>query len=497
MQTTDNKLAGISISIALKSTTAVGALLGGTLLFSGIPSFGAGEGEATDGNGPGESAPVIEERIVIDRIWPAVSVGFCLLTHEDRQYVAYYNAERRMTVAARELSEDEFTRKILPSKSDKPPRQAGPSTTIQGWDSHNYITMAIDSAGHIHLAGNMHVDPLTYFRSREPRDITTLEQVDAMVGRDENRCTYPKFMTGPGGGLIFHYRDGSSGNGVEVYNVYDTKTRRWQRLLDSPLISGRGKSNAYMRGPRKGPDGWYHLLWMWRNTPDVATNHDLSCARSRDLVHWESVAGKELELPITPADRETIIDPVPVNGGLHNSNHHFGFDSKERLVATYFKHDGNGDTQAYAARFDEGTWRIRRISDWEGRHIFKGGGSGPSTFGTSLSVKAPRQHGPGVLAVPFHHWKAGSGLLVIDEETLDPLRVEPQTAQPGFPPSLAKPHSDFPGMRVHWRGDSGSSPDPKSRYALRWETLGSNRDRPRKPPLPESGELVLYRLRDK
>ncbi|MFU8779814.1 MAG: BNR repeat-containing protein [Kiritimatiellia bacterium] len=420
----------------------------------------------------------VMEKIVVDSIWPGTRVGYALLTHGDRQYVAYYDSDRNMAVAQRKRGETEFSKTVLPSR--------------QTWDSHNYITMALDKRGYLHLSGNMHVDNLVYFRSTQPGDASTLQQIPAMVGKQENRVTYPKFMQDPDGNLIFHYRHGGSGNGLEVYNVYDPDTQTWRRLLDQPLISGNGKSNAYMRGPMRGPQGWYHLLWMWRDTPDVATNHDLSYARSRDLLHWQTAAGVPLTLPITPADTSTVVDPVPVKGGLHNSNHHLGFDSKGNVVVTYFKHDESGDTQAYAARPTDGQWVIKQISDWKGRHIFRGGGSGPSTFGTALGLKAPRQHGEGKLALPVHHWLAGQGLLVFDEQTLAPLGTAPERKP--YPAALSTVISTFPGMQVNWQSDSGSTPDENSRYVLRWETLGTNRDRPREGPLPESQALVLYKI---
>jgi len=433
------------------------------------------------------------EKIVIDRTWSAVRVGFCLLTHGDRQYVAYYNAGRRMVVGMRKLSEKEFTKAILPSSSETYRR--GKGSTIQGWDSHNYITMAVDEEGCIHLSGNMHVDPLVYFRSQKPADITTMKQVVAMVGKDERRCTYPKFMRAPNGKLLFHYRDGASGNGVEIYNAYDAKTRSWRRFLNRPLISGLGKRNAYQNGPRLGPDGRYHLLWVWRETPDAATNHDLSYARSRDLIHWENAAGKPLELPITIQSKGTVVDPVPVKGGIINGCHKFSFDSKSRVVVTYHKHDKAGNTQAFAARFENGNWLIRQISNWEHRHIFRGGGSGPSTFGTWLRLGTIQQHGEGKLALPYGHWKEGKGLLVVDEETLEPAGVGPRSVQPPrFPKGLTKTVSGFPGMRTNWSEDIGEAPDPSGLYVLRWETLGSNRDRPRKGQLPENSDLVLYKI---
>ncbi|MFT4901506.1 MAG: hypothetical protein ACI81V_000780 [Lentimonas sp.] len=399
-----------------------------------------------------------------------------------------------MVVGMRKLSEKEFTKSVLSSKSETPPRRGG-SSTVQGWGSHNYIVMAVDRDGFIHLSGNMHANQLTYFRSGKPGDVTTMEQVDAMVGSKEDRCTYPKFMNGHDGSLLFHYRDGGSGDGDEIYNVYDEKTRKWRRFLDASLIAGQGKRNAYQNGPKLGPDGWYHLLWVWRETPDAATTHDLSYARSRDLTHWETASGKTLTLPITIDSKGTIIDPVPVRGGIINGCHKFDFDSKNRVVVTYHKHDKNGNTQAYAARCEDGKWIISQISDWKDRHVFQGRGSAPSTFGTSLKLGTIGKHGKGKLALSYSHWKEGSGLLVIDEQTLAPVAVESQSVKTSrIPRALTKVTSDFEGMGVRWCEDSGSSPDSTSRYVLRWESLESHRDQAREEPLPENQELVLYRI---
>lgn len=453
-------------------------------------SAGTPSRDATD-----DPEPRVEEKILIGQVWPATKVGFCLLSHGDRQYVAYYNSDRRTVVATRRIGDDRFSEFVLPSKSDQPPARTGPASTIQGWDSHNYLVMAVDSAGHLHLSGNMHASPLNYFRTETPGDITTLKQIDSMVGNREARCTYPAFMTAPDGSLLFHYRDGGSGNGDEIYNVYDVSKQTWRRFLDTPLISGAGKCNAYQVGPRLGPDGWYHLIWMWRETPAVETNHDLSYARTRDLQHWETADGKPLTLPITPDARQTLIDPVPQNGGLHNSVHRISFASDGKPIITYYKHDPNGDTQAYAARFDDGKWNIRQVSQWKGQHVFKGGGSGPSTFGTSLTIGTLVPYEPGTLALPYRHWKAGSGRIVIDEETLAPLSIaKPQPEKKQWPAALDRVESDFPGMSVNWRDDSNPARDEKSRYVLRWESLGPNRDRPRTGTLPEKADLVLYKF---
>lgn len=443
-----------------------------TLLAVGFPTLLAAEAETT--------------RISIDRVPGGFPVGFSLLTHGTRQHVAYYDSDHRMTVASRKTGSKKWVRTHLPSKI--------------GWDSHNYITMVVDDDGHLHLSGNMHCVPLVYFRTTRPGDITSFVRVPNMVGpEEEQRCTYPKFMRGPDQELIFHYRTGSSGKGNEIYNVYDHETRTWSRLLDQPLTDGQGRMNAYMHGPIMGPDGFFHLVWVWRDTPDCATNHDLSHARSRDLRSWETIAGAPIALPLTIADERLIVDPVPPGGGIINGCARIGFDSRSEPVITYHKNDENGVTQAYAARFRDGRWMRRQLTRWTHPWTFRGGGSIP--FGIRLSASEAWGHGR--LKLGFSHLRHGKGTVIFDEETLLPLRPgDPRRRLPGppetdtlsVPSSLAQPVSTFPGMTVRWAGDTGDA-CPSVLYRLRWETLPSNRDRrrPGEHPAPSLLELIEIR----
>ena len=140
--------------------------------------------------------PSSERQFDIAPVWSGHPVGFALLTHSKQQLVAFYDADRRMTIGARLLDESNWRLVRVP--------------TVLGWDSHNYVTLAVDSAGQIHVSGNMHCHPLVYFRTERPGDITSFRQFPAMVGRNEERCTYPRFLHGPKGELIFTYRDGRS-----------------------------------------------------------------------------------------------------------------------------------------------------------------------------------------------------------------------------------------------------------------------------------------------
>ncbi len=120
------------------------------------------------------------QTIEIDKVWAGHPVGFSLLTKGNRQYIAYYNADRHMVVGQRDLNENSFHLHVMTPTFRE---THGGTSTVLGWDSHNYVTLGIDRQGYIHLSGNMHVHPLTYFRSTEPHDITSLKQVMKMTGQ--------------------------------------------------------------------------------------------------------------------------------------------------------------------------------------------------------------------------------------------------------------------------------------------------------------------------
>jgi hypothetical protein len=233
----------------------------------------------------------IEQIIKIDKVWAGHPVGFCLLTNGTRQYIAYYNDERRTVLGQRNLDEKKFDLHVLPA-TDR--QTAHGTSTVVGWDSHNFLTFGIDKDGFIHLSGNVHVNPLTYFRSAKPNDISEMEQIFEMTGKNEDRTTYPHFMLTKEGELLYHYRDGGSGNGNEIFNIYNCETKTWKRLLDTPLTDGQGLMNAYQSQPTLMKDGWYHMYWVWRDTPDCSTNHDLSYMKSPDLQHWYNAYGEQI-----------------------------------------------------------------------------------------------------------------------------------------------------------------------------------------------------------
>ena len=409
------------------------------------------------------------EGVEIDRVLSAVNVGFKMLEQDDVLYLSYYDSLHRLTVATFDTRTGARDYAVLPTEIT--------------WDSHNYMDMAFDADGFLHLSGNMHAQPLKYFRSTRPYDIHTLEQVPEMTGEDETRVTYPVFMKGPDGRLIFHYRIGGSGNGSEIYNVYDTGTKTWKRLLDKPLMDGEGLMNAYMQGPVLSKDGRYHLIWVWRDTPDCSTNHTLSYARSRDLVHWETVRGEETPLPITIGKTGFHVDPTPAKGGLFNPGIKLGFDEDGTPVIGYHKYDSAGNNQLDAARFTDGEWMIRQLTHWDYRWQFEGNG----TMKNEISISNPVYIGDGKMAFGYRHVKEGAGEVVFDARTLEATGTRP--VPPGLPEEYTAVKGAFPGLIPHVL--------VCGRYLLHWETLPTNRDRKPAGELPPPSPLMLYKLDSK
>ena len=151
--------------------------------------------------------------------------------------IAFYDAKRQMTLGQRTLGSQKWRFKKLPS--------------FVGWDSHNYVTMAMDRKKCLHVSGNMHVAPLTYFRGSKPLDIDSVEPVNRMVGDRERRVTYPSFIPG----LAANYCSLTAMVRAVTVTIFSTftmsRTDTWRRLLDEPIMAGNGGMNAYMTEPKK------------------------------------------------------------------------------------------------------------------------------------------------------------------------------------------------------------------------------------------------------
>lgn len=422
----------------------------------------------------------------IDRVWSGNFVRFAFLNQGEHQYVAYYDANRQMSIAYRKGSSPWNYYKV---------------DSWYGWDSHNYITMELDSDGYLHLLGNMHADHVEYFRTRYPHTVRSLQRIEVMENAAlEKRFTYPVFLKRGDGELVLKYRSGGSGDGNEIYLAYDTQSKTWSRLHESSLLDGEGLRNAYPDKPILGPDNRFHMVWIWRETPDAATNHDISYARSSDLIHWEDASGKPLQLPITYATSD-IADPVPIHGGAINGNNKLGFDAQGRPLVAFHKFDAQGDTQVYLSRFEDGKWTTHQITDWEGFRWEFGGGGSLSSF--EVRIQSPILLSDGNIKLPIkregQHYD-----LTLDGQSLQLLATENAYA---YPPAISKFASsdavlldgaETNGAELMLKAIPGGETDANgtSLYYLAWEAQAPFRGQAREQILPPS-TLYLHTLQKK
>lgn len=437
--------------------------------------------EMTDAAQPDAAVSSIKilETIEVDSVVADFPVGFAALSSGDWQFIAYYNKHRDLTVAARKTTASKWNYKILPTKV--------------GWDSHNRIAMAMDRENCLHLSGNMHNDTLLYFKTERAFDIATFKKVFPLVAaQDESRCTYPKFIKNAAGALIYSYRKGGSGNGVTISNIYDESSKSFQRLTDQPLFDGLNEMSAYASGPVLGPDQFFHMLWLWRDTPGCETNHDLSYARSRDLISWEMLDGQKVALPLSPLLDQLTVDPVPPRGGAINGGAKLFFDANNKPMIAYMKYDSLGKSQLFLAASRNGIWLIKQVSKWDYRWTF----SGPGSITFEIRLQNCYVNPAGEIVIAYQHIKRGQGELIVDPASLSLLKDRPRTMEENspYPAELLAPSSGIDSAAVSWKKIDASLETPTEYYALRWETMGKRRFyKPRSTPVKPS-VMKLYRF---
>ena len=297
--------------------------------------------------------------------WAANSVNVVvfrkhsLVTDGATQYTAFYDPEGRVVLGSRKLGSTDW--RLVTTRYSGNVR-----------DAHNTISFGIDGAGYLHVAWDHHNNPLRYCRSVGPGSLELGEKT-LMVGSDEERVTYPEFHRLPDGDLLFLCRDGASGNGNLVVNRYRVETGKWERV-QSNLIDGQGERNAYWQACVDA-QGRLHVSWVWRESPDVASNHDLCYAASPDGGRtWFKSSGQSYELPITAANAE-IAASIPQNHELINQTSMTTDSSGHPRIATYWRPEGVEVPQFHVVYHDGAGWRLSQASNRKTPFRLAGGGT--------------------------------------------------------------------------------------------------------------------------
>jgi hypothetical protein len=282
-----------------------------------------------------------------------------LVTYRGTQYTAWYDADRSVVLAKR--------------KSGAPAWQIR-RTAFKGnaADAHNTISIMVDGAGYLHLSWDHHNNQLNYARSVHPGALEMSAKMP-MTGRNDRSVSYPEFYRQHNGNLLFFYRDGGSGRGNLVINSYDTHTQQWTQL-HSNLVDGEGKRNAYWQA-YLDRQGTIHVSWVWRASPDVASNHDLSYARSRDGGKtWEKSTGEKYTLPITAATAEKAW-VIPQNSELINQTSMSADDQGNPVIATYWREQGAAVPQYHLVYHHGQAWQSLELGFRTTPFSLSGGGT--------------------------------------------------------------------------------------------------------------------------
>ena len=263
-----------------------------------------------------------------------------ITTSGNDQYAAYYNADGHVVIARRKLDAAEWKITVT-------------NLTGKVTDAHNVISIIADGDNYLHLSWDHHGNPLRYAQSKEPGSLE-FEKMP-MTGITETNVTYPQFFKLPDGNLIFMYRDGASGRGNLVIDRYDTKEKKWTQLYAN-LISGEGKRNAYWEACVDGK-GAIHVSWVWRESADVASNHDICYARSEDGGQtWIKSDGTRYAMPITAKTAE-IVSKVPQKSDLINQTSMCTDTDGNPVIATYFRPANEKVVQYFIVRYDGKAWQ--------------------------------------------------------------------------------------------------------------------------------------------
>jgi len=400
------------------------------------------------------------KKIDIDKVWAGHPVHFACERIKNDIFLAYYDSDRRLIVAHLHISTGILRKKVLPE--------------ILGWDSHNGVSIGIDSLGFIHVSANMHSSSLIYYKSEQSLCIEYFQAIHTMTDANEESCTYPIFMK-HNNQLFFRYRSGKSGKGNILINKYNTESSSWEPIMNTALFDGESKRNAYPSEFFIAND-FFHLVWVWRETPDCETNHSPCYAKTKDFISWYDASGNIIDLPIK-SNGSGAIEILQIRSGLLNGNLKVGFDVMGRQIISYHRFDKNGYTQLYNVRFEEGVWKTYQTSNWAYRWDFKGRGA------IALEIEIfPVRVIDGKLTQHWKHNKYGEGIWFLD----DKLSIIHDKPLSGIYQNISELTN-----KKHVKKMCGS---PDLGLFMIWETFPKNRDKKRKifGHYLLSSQLTLY-----
>jgi hypothetical protein len=312
--------------------------------------------------GPAHS---LQAQIPIGSGWAKNSVNVTVfrknsvVTFNGTQFTAFYDSTGNVILAKRQPGSDvwEINKTRHTGNID---------------DAHCSISIGVDGDGYLHMAWDHHNNSLNYCISSDSGSLMMGDKT-TMIGSLENDVTYPEFFKMLNGDLLFMYRYGVSGRGNLVVNKYITAEKRWKRLHDV-LIDGQNVRNAYWQSC-VDRQGTIHVSWVWRETWDVSTNHDMCYAKSEDGgITWTKSNGDAYTVPITAATAE-YISYIPKNSELINQTSMYADSHGRPYIASYWTPAGSSVPQYHLIYHDDTKWITKQISARTTPFSLSGGGT--------------------------------------------------------------------------------------------------------------------------
>jgi hypothetical protein len=282
-----------------------------------------------------------------------------LTTFRDTQFIAFYNQQGYVMLGKRKSGNAQWIFKQTPFKANIT-------------DAHNNISIITDGKGFLHLAWGHHDIPLNYCKSTAPGSLDLTDKIK-MTGLNEQKLTYPEFYNLPDGNLLFFFRNGASGRGNLVINKYNVESGKWAQLHEN-LIDGEGKRNAYWQACVDAK-GTVHLSWVWRESPDVESNHDMCYAKSDDAgLTWKKSSGEKYYLPINDESAEYACK-IPENSELINQTSMCADENGNPYIATYWRNKKDSVPQYHIIYKKNGEWEMNNLSFRKTVFSLSGGGT--------------------------------------------------------------------------------------------------------------------------
>lgn len=283
-----------------------------------------------------------------------------IATYKGNIYVSYVNDKLEVVVAKSPDHGKTWSKNIIHTGS---------------WnDAHNISSLGIDSQGFIHVAYDMHDNPLKYAVSKKPEDITSFQFLHKMTGQQEEVVTYPHFYLSPSNDLWFLYREVGQNGGNLCLKKYNSEKQIWKDEF-CPLIQGMEQNPPTY--PYECNLTWDHLgnmHFFWNHrliSGGGKMNFRVSYAKYNEALNrWEKASGDQISFPITPESGD-VADDVPINSGLSNTNSD-AIDSLNRPHVVYLK-DVSQDqdiSEVFHTYFNGKKWVVNQVTHL---HIKKNG----------------------------------------------------------------------------------------------------------------------------